>query len=228
MTKLFVPLDVPDAVAAERIADALRGLPVSLKVGSELFLAGGPDIVKRLQGKGFGIFLDLKFHDIPNTVESAVRQAAGLGVDFCTLHLSGGRKMLEAAAKAKGKTRLLGVTVLTSFNDADWGDLGERVGTGASSVARSVEKLAAFAVECGLDGVVCSAHELPVVRKAGASLYTMVPGIRPAGAATGDQARVVTPKEAKALGAKGIVVGRPITQAADPRQAAESVLAELQ
>ncbi len=221
-TKLFVALDYPDAKSALSIYKKLNSLDVGFKVGLELFTAEGPDIVRKLVGEGAEVFLDLKFHDIPNTVAGAVRSAAELGVAFANIHIVGGEAMVRAAVKEKGDTKLLGVTVLTSVDDSALSEVGiER------QASDWVLELAKKGKTWGLDGVVCSPLEIGSVGKAcGKNFVTMVPGIRPAGA-EGDQKRVMTPLEASEAGAHYIVVGRPITQAKDPVKAAKEILQEI-
>jgi orotidine-5'-phosphate decarboxylase len=231
-TDLIVALDYAKPEPALELVDGLKGLPLVYKVGFELFLAGGPDLVRELVHRKLRVFLDLKFHDIPNTVARAVKQAAWLHVEMLTVHLAGGSAMLRAVAQELEaipalKPRLLGVTVLTSFDDVRWAEVTKSLTTHAVDVLDSVLGLAEHAAAWGADGLVCSAHELPEVRKRHPGLYSVVPGIRPAGAPAGDQARVMTPAEAREAGAHAIVMGRPITEAKDPRAAAQAVLKDL-
>jgi orotidine-5'-phosphate decarboxylase len=212
-SKLIVALDVDSferAVAlVERFGDAVE----TYKVGSQLFTRVGPKIVEFLAARGRRCFLDLKFHDIPNTVAKAVESAAALGVAMTTVHTVGGAEMLRAAAGVPNHPLLLGVTVLTSVG----GD-----------VANEVVRRATLAAECGLEGVVASPHEIQMIRKAvGEKIVIVTPGIRPAWAAAGDQKRMMTPAEAVAAGASYIVVGRPILAASDPVAAAKRVAAEM-
>jgi len=206
------------------VARRLRGAVALFKVGSQLYTAEGPQAIKKLAGLGFEIFLDLKFHDIPNTVAGAVAAAAELpGVAMLTLHSSGGLIMMRAArevvAGRKARPALLGVTLLTSLDSRDLRRVG-MVGTPTSRVVA----LAQLAKQAGLDGVVASAHEAKAIRHAcGSKFLIVVPGVRPAGAGAGDQARVATPAEAIRAGANYIVVGRPIIAARDPRQAALAI-----
>ncbi len=199
-----------------------------VKVGSQLFSAEGPRAIQRLAGMGLGIFLDLKFHDIPNTVAGAVSAVAGLpGVRLITLHISGGTAMMRAAREAVGTGRrrpaLLGVTILTSL---DAGALKE-VGISGTPASRALE-LALLAQNAGLDGVVASAQEASAIREAcGQDFLIVVPGIRPAQASVNDQARVATPAQAIRNGANYLVVGRPITEASDPRSAALAIAREI-
>lgn len=233
-TELIVALDHPTPERALACVEALRGLPLLLKVGSELFLAAGPEFVRRLTGEGARVFLDLKFHDIPHTVAKAARQAADLGVELFTTHLAGGPEMYRAIRSewaelpaGRRPPRILGVTVLTSFSTGVWGEVCETLTGHARSPEASVLALAAKARAWGADGVVCSPHELVGIRARDPDLLTVVPGIRPAGADAQDQARVMTPGDAARAGATMIVVGRPITGASDPRAAAHAVLSEL-
>jgi len=226
--RVIVPLDVPDAESALALASRLDAKLCRVKVGKELFVAAGPDIVGRLQERGFEVFLDLKFHDIPNTVEGACRAAARLGVWMMNVHASGGAVMMRAAREAiEGVARpplLIAVTVLTSLRDADM----EAVGF-AGGVVESVDRLARLTRECGLDGVVCSAQEATRIRDAVGSDFVLVtPGIRLPNAVADDQARVVTPAEAVRLGAHYLVIGRPITQSPDPAATLESIRQSLQ
>lgn len=224
--RLAVALDVPDGVSAVAAAAGLRGHVDIVKVGLELFVAAGPELVRRLAGDGWAVFLDLKLHDIPATVAGAVRSASGLGVELLTLHTSGGRAMIEAAAAARdaGLPRLLGVTVLTSLDDAQLEAIGMPGGAGAG-----VERLAALARGAGCDGVVSSPREVAAVKRVcGADFLAVTPGIRPAGAARDDQARVATPADAVRAGADVLVVGRPIMKAPDPAAAAAAIRAEME
>ncbi|MBI3149815.1 MAG: orotidine-5'-phosphate decarboxylase [Betaproteobacteria bacterium] len=218
---VIVALDFPDREAAMNFASKLRPQSCALKIGNELFTAAGPELVRELVARGFRLFLDLKFHDIPNTVAQACRSATRLGVWMMNIHASGGGAMLQAAHSAVaeesqrlGRPRplLIGVTVLTSL---DAPALAE-VGVPATPQAQ-VERLAALCASRGLDGVVCSAQEAMRLRDTHGSAFCLVtPGIRPAGAETQDQKRVMTPEAAIAAGATYLVIGRPITHAADP------------
>ncbi|MGE0357714.1 MAG: orotidine-5'-phosphate decarboxylase [Burkholderiales bacterium] len=214
--RIIVALDFPDADAALAMASRLDPALCRVKVGKELFVAAGPAVVGRLRERGFEVFLDLKFHDIPNTVAGACRAAARQGVWMLNVHASGGAAMMRAAREAvAGFPRpplVIGVTVLTSLADADLGAIGF-----AGSAAQNVERLARLAAASGLDGVVCSAEEAAAIRAAlGADFVTVTPGIRLPGDAKADQSRVVTPEEAVRRGAHYLVIGRPVTQAADP------------
>lgn len=224
---IVVALDFPQEAPALALAQRLSPELCRLKVGKELFTRAGPVLVETLQAQGFDVFLDLKFHDIPNTVAGALRAAAELGVWMVNVHASGGRRMLEAAAEAVQAVSqpplLIGVTVLTSMSDADLAELGYR-----ETAAQRVLRLAALTEDCGLDGVVCSALETASLRAALRPGFCLVtPGIRLAGDAAGDQRRVVTPAEALANGSDYLVIGRSITAAADPLAALQRVHAEI-
>jgi orotidine-5'-phosphate decarboxylase len=225
--RLIVALDVSSAAAAQKIVAAVGDSAHAYKVGMQLYTAEGPVIVRELVGSGRKVFLDLKYHDIPNTVGAAVNEAAQLGVSMLTVHASGGRKMLRAAAESAQATDpnllVLAVTVLTSLDDADLSMLGLRGG-----VLDQVLRLAALALSNGCQGVVASALEASALRKEFGRDFTIVtPGVRPAGSGADDQARVVTPAEAIAAGASYIVVGRPITEATDPAAEARAILGQL-
>lgn len=212
-SKLIVALDVESYREADSLVHVLRDVVDIFKVGSQLFTREGPQIVKFLHDHGKECFLDLKFHDIPNTVAKAVASAAALRVRMLTLHTCGGADMLKAAAAVPNRPLLLGVTVLTSI---------------AGNVKKDVLKLAKCAENCGLDGVIASPHEIVLIRKAtGKDFIITTPGIRPAWAEAGDQKRAMTPAEAIAAGANYIVVGRPIIAAQDPAQAALRVIDEM-
>lgn len=223
--QLIVALDFAEAKSALDLVDRLEGATSWFKVGLELYVAAGNALVAELERRGLSIFLDLKFHDIPNTAAAAVRSVARLGVDMLTVHAAGGPAMLTAAAEAAvGGPALLAVTVLTSMDGAQL----EATGVGAS-VSLQVEKLAGMAMGCGVQGLVCSAAEVGNLRsRLGEKPLLVIPGIRPEGAASGDQRRVATPAAAVASGASYLVVGRPITRAADPGAAARAILAEMQ
>ena len=223
--RLIVALDVDSRERAETLVNELTPHVGMFKVGKELFTAEGPEMVRAIVAGGGRVFLDLKFHDIPNTAAKAVGAASRLGAFFVTVHTSGGRAMLEAAASALPAegTQLLGITVLTSHTDESLRETGAR-----GTVAETVRQLAVLARESGIDGVVCSPHEIRVIREAvGDDLVIVTPGIRPKGSARGDQARVTTPSEALRLGCDYIVVGRPITEAASPKDAAQAIVDEL-
>jgi orotidine-5'-phosphate decarboxylase len=225
--KVYIALDFPDAKSATAMADKLLPVIPGFKVGLELFVAEGPAFVRSLTSRGADVFLDLKFHDIPNTVAGAIRSASSLGVSWFNVHCGGGAEMMRAAARARdeagGKTKLLGVTVLTSLDDKAVEEIGF-----PRSASAQVKHFVELAQETGLDGVVCSPQELALVRQlAGPDFVTMIPGIRPTGSAVGDQKRVMTPGEAARAGAHCLVIGRPVTGAADPADALRKVLAEL-
>jgi len=227
--RLVVALDTPSRAQAVAWTRALAGRVGLVKVGLELFTAAGPALVEELAAAGAGVFLDLKLHDIPNTVERAAAHCARLGARLITVHAGGGRAMLTAAAAgvaaaaAPERTRVLAVTVLTSLDDTALDELG-MPGGAASRVAA----WAGLARAAGCDGVVCSPRELVELRRRlGPGFVLLAPGIRPAGAELGDQKRVATPAAAIADGADFIVVGRPITGAADPVAAADAIVASL-
>jgi orotidine-5'-phosphate decarboxylase len=225
--RLIVALDVATAAQARELAAKLRGTCRWVKVGLELYLAAGTVIVEELAKQGFSIFLDLKFHDIPNTVAGAVRSAASIGASLLTIHAAGGPAMLRAAAEAAAATRnapqLLAVTVLTSMDQAQLSAIGIE-----STAADQVLRLARTAIDSQIRGLVCSPQEVALLRRElHAQPRLVVPGIRPSGAAVGDQKRIATPADAIRAGASQLVVGRPITQAADPAKAAQSIVDEI-
>jgi orotidine-5'-phosphate decarboxylase len=224
---LIVALDVSTAAAARKIVAAVGDSAYIYKVGMQLYTAEGPAVVRELVGSGRRVFLDLKYHDIPNTVGAAVREAGALGVNMLTVHASGGGRMLraatEAAQTAKAEMLVLGVTVLTSLDDAELGKVGVRGG-----VLDQVLRLAALALSNGCRGVVASAMEAAALREEfGPEITIVTPGVRPAGSGPHDQARVVTPAEAIAAGASHIVVGRPITEAVDQAAEARAILGQI-
>jgi orotidine-5'-phosphate decarboxylase len=225
--RVIVALDAPSAVEALQLANRLRPVDCRLKVGYELFTAAGPAVIETLAGKGFDVFLDLKYHDIPNTVAAACAAAARLGVWMLNVHALGGARMMQAAREAVDRAQkrplLIGVTVLTSHSAEDL------VGIGLGGAAEGhVLRLAGQARECGLDGVVCSARESRVLRQnLGEPFCLVTPGIRPAGSGADDQRRVVTPADAIQAGSDYIVVGRPVTGAVDPAQALAAINLEL-
>ena len=223
--RLIVALDVADAAAARAMVDRLAGHVGMFKVGSQIFTAAGPDFVREVIARGEKVFLDLKFHDIPNTVAGAVSAAGQLGVSLVDVHALGGKDMLEAAVGALPAMgiRLIAITILTSHKEETLASIGV-----TGSVADSVRRLAVLAREAGADGVVASPHEVGPVREAcGRDFLIVTPGIRPAGSARGDQARTATPAAALASGADYIVVGRPILEAPDPAAAADAIVREL-
>ena len=224
---IIAALDVPDAEAALNLARQLAPVVGAFKIGKELFVSAGPDIVRAIRNEGGAVFLDLKFHDIPNTVARAVAAAAQLDVAMLTIHTSGGRDMMVAAEAAAQETDnpplVLGVTVLTSMDGSDLHEIGL-----AENPAAQVERLAQLATEAGLRGLVCSPREISSLRKVlPQEVQLVTPGIRPKGSNADDQKRTLTPAEAITAGADWLVIGRPITAADDPRAAAEAVLAEL-
>jgi len=202
----------------------LGDVPSWIKIGLELFCAEGPSIVSALVGRGHAVMLDLKLHDIPETVARATAVVASLGAGLITVHAGGGRSMLEAAVKAAGtRTRVLAVTVLTSLDDADLATIGA-----IGPVGELVKQRAQLAIAAGCAGVVASPHEVAAIRAVAPPDFLIVtPGVRPAGAELGDQKRVMTPKQARAAGADLVVVGRPLRDAADPAAAARAIVAEL-
>lgn len=223
--RLIVALDLPTPEQALRLVDALRGRVGMFKVGSQLFSAAGPEFVGALTGSGEKVFLDLKYHDIPNTVAGAVAAAARLGVSLVDVHALGGRAMLEAAVGALPAlaTRLLAITVLTSHAEETLAELGL-----AGPIPAAVQRLARLAQTAGADGVVASPHEVPLIRETcGSDFLVVTPGIRPTGARAGDQHRLATPRAAIEAGADYIVVGRPILEAPDPAVAALRIVDEL-
>jgi orotidine-5'-phosphate decarboxylase len=225
--RLIVALDLPSATQARQIVQSIGESVSTYKIGKQLFTAEGPQIVRDLVSSGRKVFLDLKFHDIPNTVAAAVRQASELQVSMLTVHASGGSKMLkaaaEAAAQSSAKPTVLAVTVLTSLSDADLSEIGI-----SGNVMTQVLRLGALARNAGCGGLVASAKEAPELRRElGDDFAIVTPGVRPTGTAVGDQARVLTPKEAIAAGATYLVVGRPILEAADPSTAAVQIGQEI-
>ena len=225
-TTPIVALDVPSADAAMRLVTTLGHRCRFYKVGSELFTAAGPDVVTRIRDTGADVFLDLKLHDIPNTVRGAARSAAALGARLLTVHAGGGLDMLRAAVEGGGEaTGILAVTVLTSFDDASLADATGRPGITARE---EVVRLAALAASAGTHGIVCAGSDVAAVRERFADrLALLVPGIRLAGGAAHDQRRVVTPGDAAASGASYIILGRAVTAAPEPAAAMGAVLAEL-
>jgi len=223
---LIVALDVSTAAAAQKIVAAVGDSALTYKVGMQLYTAVGPQVVRDLVASGRRVFLDLKYHDIPNTVGSAVAEAAKLGASMLTVHASGSNKMLRAAvdaANSRSELIILAVTVLTSMDSSDL----EKIGL-PNSVEESVIRLAKLALDNGCRGIVTSAREARAVRaKLGDNFAIVTPGVRPAGTSAGDQVRVVTPAQAIAAGATHIVVGRPITEAADPAAEARSILDQM-
>lgn len=230
--RIFVALDTRDLAAALKLGRALKGAVGGLKIGLELFGAHGPAGLRKLARVGLPLFLDLKLHDIPNTVASAVRAVAPLAPAILTVHASGGPAMLRAAADAAAegaqaagvpRAKIVAITVLTSLDAVDLGRVGQ-----AGPLAEQVLRLADLAQGSGIDGVVCSPEETALLRaKYGPEFVLVVPGIRPSWAEAGDQKRVMTPRQAIDAGADYLVIGRPITRAAEPRRAAERIAAEM-
>jgi orotidine-5'-phosphate decarboxylase len=229
---IIVALDVPTMDAALKLAEQVAPAVGAFKIGKELFTSCGPEIVRRVRGTGASVFLDLKFHDIPNTVAKAVESAVRLDVQMLTIHASGGSAMMAAAEKAAQEIALrsghdaplvLGVTVLTSMDSRDLVEIGI-----TATPAQQVERLASLAAKSGLRGLVCSPLEIARLREIlPASIQLVTPGIRPADAEKGDQKRTLTPKEAMQAGASWLVIGRPIYAAENPRAAAEKILESL-
>ncbi len=225
---IIVAVDFSNTKSAWNFIDKVEPKDCRLKIGKELFTHAGPDFIKQIQQKGFDIFLDLKFHDIPNTVAKAVAAAADLGVWMTNIHASGGVRMMEAAKDAlyqygKDAPLLIAVTVLTSMESSDLKEIGIEV-----SPLEQATRLALLAKNCGLDGVVCSAKEVQSFRtRLGSDFKLVTPGIRPAGSTPDDQRRIMTPQRAQAAGSDYLVIGRPITQAEDPSKALQAILSTL-
>jgi orotidine-5'-phosphate decarboxylase len=228
MNPVYCALDTPDLATAEKLADALRDHVGGFKLGMEFFMAHGAEGYKKIAARGLPIFLDLKLHDIPNTVGGAVASLLPLKPAFLTVHAAGGPAMLRAAVDAAAKAgaarpKLLAVTVLTSLDGKDLSATGQD-----SDTQRQVMRLTKLTKECGIDGVICSPEEIAPLRKVfGKSFTLMVPGIRPDWAEANDQKRTLTPRQACDAGASYLVIGRPITKAPDPAQAAQRIAAEL-
>jgi orotidine-5'-phosphate decarboxylase len=225
--KIIVALDYPAAAPALELVARLEPALCRLKVGKELFTSAGPQLVESLQQRGFDVFLDLKFHDIPNTTAHACKAAASLGVWMVNVHALGGRKMMEAAreavAQAAKPPKLIAVTVLTSMGQDDLNGIGL-----SATPAEMVQCLAALAADSGLDGVVCSAQEAALLRaQRGKEFCLVTPGIRPADAAANDQTRIMTPRAALEAGSSYLVIGRPITQAVDPLLALQTISQDI-
>lgn len=232
--RIMIPLDYPDAEQAYKLMQEIRGIPCWMKVGMQLFYAAGPDFIRRLKAEGYRVFLDVKLHDIPNTVKGAAESVTRLGVDMFNVHAAGGRQMMEAAldgvaraidaAGPSARPSVIAVTQLTSTSQAV---MNSEIGI-PGAVEDTVLRYARLAKEAGLDGVVASAQEVAAIKTAcGRGFVTVTPGIRPSGADIGDQSRVMTPKEAVAQGTDYMVIGRPITAAPSPREALQSILEEL-
>lgn len=225
--RIIVALDYPQAEPALALARRLDASLCRLKVGKELFTSAGPQLVEQLQKLGFDVFLDLKFHDIPNTTAQACKAAAGLGVWMVNVHALGGRRMMEAAreglAHVQQRPKLIAVTILTSMAQEDLLGIGL-----AATPAEMVSRLAGLARDSGLDGVVCSAQEATLLRQqCGAEFCLVTPGIRPANVAANDQSRIMTPRAALESGSSYLVIGRPITQAEDPLKALHEISLDI-
>jgi orotidine-5'-phosphate decarboxylase len=224
--RLVVALDLPSEQEAMRLVDRLEGTCQWFKVGMELYYAAGNSIVQQLRDRGFNVFLDLKLHDIPNTVSSAIRSLARLEPDLLTVHAAGGRAMLNAAVEAARSLprppRLVAVTVLTSMDAVALAETGV-----SAAPVEQVLRLARLAAECGIEGMVCSPAEAAALRSALPKALLVTPGIRPAGSDAGDQKRIATPQFALAAGASMLVIGRPITAAPDPKAAAQAILSDM-
>lgn len=219
----MVALDIDEGDEAVRLAGEIGPDVAALKVGSQLFTRYGPDLVRQITGTGGHVFLDLKYHDIPNTVSKAVKGAVEIGVSWLTVHASGGSDMIRAAKDAAGDAKILAVTILTSLDKVAMGQIGWK-----GEVRDQVVNLASMARESGADGIVCSALEVSSLRSVLDDRCALVtPGIRPAGTSTDDQARVATPASAVADGADYLVVGRPIVKAPDPKEAVRLILEEM-
>ncbi len=224
--RLIVALDFPSPIQAQTAANQIGGAAGYFKVGKQLFTIAGPQLVRDLVASGRRVFLDLKFHDIPNTVAGAVKAASELGVSMLTVHAAGGSRMLKAAVEAAGPSgpMVLAVTVLTSLSDADMSEIGL-----SGPVRDQALRMAALARNCGCPGVVSSPQEASCIRRElGDGFAIVTPGIRPAGSAVGDQARIATPADAIRAGATHLVIGRPITAALDPAAAARAVVADIE
>jgi orotidine-5'-phosphate decarboxylase len=224
--RLIAAIDAPDRAACDALVGKLGGVPSWIKLGLELFCAEGPSVVRHYTEQGAHVMLDLKLHDIPETVARAVSRVAILGAGLLTVHAAGGKAMLQGAVKAArdgGGTKILAITVLTSLDEQDLAQIGAQ-----GPIGELVKRRAQLAIESGCDGIVASPHEVAVVRAFAPKDFLIVtPGVRPAGAAAGDQKRVMTPREARAAGADLVVVGRPLRDAADPAAAARAVVDEL-
>lgn len=225
---VIVAVDFAEVKSAWEFIDKVTPDDCRLKIGKELFTRAGPDFIKQIQAKGFDIFLDLKFHDIPNTVAKAVTAAADLGVWMTNVHASGGSHMMQAAKDAlytfgKNAPLLIAVTVLTSMEQLDLQEIGIE-----ASPLEQATRLAVLAKNCGLDGVVCSAKEVQSFRtRLGSDFLLVTPGIRPAGSSADDQRRIMTPQRAQAAGSDYLVIGRPITQSVDPAKTLKEIIATL-
>lgn len=221
--RLIAALDTPTRADADALVNKLASVPSWVKIGLELYCSEGPTLVRDYVSRGLSVMLDLKLHDIPETVARATSRVSSLGAGLLTVHASGGRAMLEAAVKNAGDTRVLAVTVLTSLDENDLVDIGD-----IGPIADLVKRRAELAVRAGCHGVVASPHEVPAIRSVVPREFLIVtPGVRPAGSAAGDQKRVMTPRLAREAGADLVVVGRPLRDAADPAAAARAIVEEL-
>lgn len=226
-SQVIIALDFADADRARRFVDLMQPNECRLKIGKELFTSAGPDFVREVAHRGFDVFLDLKFHDIPNTVAQACAAAAKLGVWMMNVHALGGEKMLRVAREALGENidrpKLIAVTILTSMDDTELMTVGL-----AGSAESNVQRLARLARHSRMDGVVCSPREATMLRsECGPDFLLVTPGVRPAGSASDDQSRVTTPSRAIENGANYLVIGRPITAASDPRRVLDSINEEI-
>ena len=222
--KIIVALDVATKAEALALVEQLRDKISFFKIGLQLYTAQGPEIVRAVLATGVKVFLDLKLHDIPDTVARAVKSASSLGVQMLTIHLSGGAEMIQAATSGKGKMSILGVTVLTSANDQTLRETGI-----SDTLDKQVVRLAKLGIESGIDGIVASPHEIKSLRaEFGDKIKIVVPGIRPSWSEPDDQKRFMTPREAIEAGADYLVIGRPITAHKNPREAVERILQEFQ
>jgi len=230
--RVMVALDYPDASAAESLLRSLEGIPCYMKVGMQLYYAAGPAFVAGLKERGYNVFLDLKMHDIPNTVKGGAASITRLGVDLFNVHAAGGLRMMEAALEGAESARIGGaprpsIIAVTQLTSTSQQVLNEEIGI-AGTTEEAVVRYAELTKKAGLDGVVASPQEVILIKKAcGSSFKTVTPGIRPVGADVGDQTRIMTPGEALRQGTDYMVIGRPITAAADPRSALESIIEEL-
>lgn len=223
MTEVIVALDVDTLKKQKALVDSLHGTITFFKVGLQLFTAHGRKAVDVVLERGGRVFLDLKLHDIPKTVELAVRETQKLGVEAVSIHLSGGAAMIRAARELPARPKLWGVSMLTSLADED----AARMFHDGASVPSVVERLAKLGKQEGIDALICSPQEVPLIQKSVGALPFVTPGVRPAGSDLGDQKRVMTPEQAAALGIGHVVIGRPITHATDPLKAAQDILAAM-
>jgi orotidine-5'-phosphate decarboxylase len=221
--RLIVALDVSTRDQVETLLTRLAGIPSWVKIGLELFTSLGPSIVEDVARRGHSVMLDLKLHDIPETIARATASVANLGAGLCTVHAAGGRQMLEAAAAGAGAMRILAVTVLTSLDESDLAEIGD-----IGPIEALVVRRAKLATQAGCGGIVASPNEVAALRRSlPAGSWIVTPGVRPSGAAMGDQKRVTTPAAARSAGADLVVVGRPIRDAADPAAMAQAIIDEI-